>query len=197
MLGDSNVEQSIVNGLKWLVNTAIALLAAGGSIVAILQYINQPGPPSTPIPTSMTPTVITSMPPPDPTATQTNIPPTIVYDTPTPLIPSPTDFILSYWQNVSDGRYENAWAQLSPRFQQAWHHHDYADYLRGYQRMNLCKIIVSNINLIRQDVYSAVVMAHLTYRAGSQCNSSEYNFEMQLIYDTSNNSWLFDENEYK
>ena len=197
MLGDSNVEQSIVNGLKWLVNTAIALLAAGGSIVAILQYINQPGPPSTPIPTSMTPTVITSMPPPDPTATQTNIPPTIVYDTPTPLIPSPTDFILSYWQNVSDGRYENAWAQLSPRFQQAWHHNDYADYLRGYQKMNLCRIILSNVSLIRQDVYSAVVMAHLTYRAGSQCNSSEYNFEMQLIYDTSNNSWLFDENEYK
>jgi len=183
MLGDSNVEQSIVNGLKWLVNTAIALLAAGGSIVAILQYINQPGPPSTPIPTSMTPTVITSMPPPDPTATQTNIPPTIVYDTPTPLIPSPTDFILSYWQNVSDGRYENAWAQLSPRFQQAWHHNDYADYLRGYQKMNLCRIILSNVSLIRQDVYSAVVRAHVTYQAGSQCNSSEYNFEMRLIYD--------------
>jgi len=197
MLGDSNVEQSIVNGLKWLVNTAIALLAAGGSIVAILQYINQPGPPSTPIPTSMTPTVITSMPPPDPTATQTNIPPTIVYDTPTPLIPSPTDFILSYWQNVSDGRYENAWAQLSPRFQQAWHHNDYADYLRGYQKMNLCRIILSNVSLIRQDVYSAVVRAHVTYQARSQCNSSEYNFEMRLIYDTSNNSWLFDENEYK
>ena len=196
MSEDTKIGEGFLNGLKWLVNTGIALLAASGSVIAILQYINQPDTPSTPAPVFITPMVSTSTTWSGPTATQTDLPPMIT-NTPMPVAPSPVDFVYSYWQNVSDARYENAWAQLSPRFQQAWHHHDYADYLRGYQKMNLCKIIVSNINLIRQDVYSAVVMAHLTYRAGSQCNSSEYNFEMQLIYDTSNNSWLFDENEYK
>jgi len=64
----------------------------------------------------------------------------------------------------------------------------------GYQQMNLCPIAVSNVELLRQDVYSAVVWAHFTYYAGTQCNSSKYNFEMWLIYDASNNTWLFDNN---
>ena len=193
---DSNVSPGWGGWLKWLVNTGIALLAASGSVVAILQYINQPGPSSTLAPTSMTPIAITSASWLDPTPTQSNVPPTVMYHTSTPVVPSPTDFILSYWQNVSDGRYENAWAQLSPRFRHTWHNNDYSDYLRGYEQMNLCSILVSNVNLIRQDIYSAVVTAHLTYQTGSQCNSSEYNFEMWLTYDVSN-SWLFDKNMFK
>jgi len=112
-------------------------------------------------------------------------------------VPSPTDFVLAYWQNVSDGRYENAWAQLSPEFQQAWHNNDYTDYVRGYQQMNLCGIIISNVDLIKQDGYSAIVTAHLTYQTGSLCNSSEYNFETWLIYDSARNLWLFDKNMFK
>jgi hypothetical protein len=194
MSDESNIAQGFVNGLKWLVNTVIALLAASGSVVAILQYINQSDLPSIPTPDVTTPIVITSTPWPDPTPTQTNVPPTVIYITPTHLTISPTDFILSYWQNVSDGRYENAWAQLSLGFRQAWHNNDYTDYLNGYLRMNLCRIVVGSVNLLRQDNYSAVVTAHLTYYAGSQCNSSEYNFEMWLIYDAADNKWLFDNN---
>lgn len=131
------------------------------------------------------------------TSTQTSLPPAIISDTPAPQGPSPTDFVLSYWQNVSDGSYENAWAQLSQGFRQASHNNNYNDYVSGYQQMNLCSIVVSNVNLIRQDSYSAVVTAHFTYYTGAQCNSSEYNFEMWLIYDGASHSWLFDKNMFQ
>lgn len=136
-----------------------------------------------------------------PQPTQTSSPtvppslsPTVVTETPAPLRPDATNFVISYWQNVSDGRYETAWAQLSPGFQQDNHNNDYSDYVFGYQQMNLCRIVVSDINLIRQDNYSAIVTAHLTYHSGPQCRSSEYDFEMGLVYDNVVNSWLFDKN---
>ena len=84
--------------------------------------------------------------------------------------------------------------QLSPRFQQAAHNSNYNDYLNGYQKMNLCRLVVSNPNLIQQDSYSAIVAAHFTYYTGLQCNSSEYDFEMWLVYDSASNLWLFDRN---
>jgi len=129
-----------------------------------------------------------------PEPTQTSLPPTVIYDTPTPPGLSPAEFVISYWQNVSDGRYENAWAQLSPGFRQAKHNNDYSAYVYGYQQMNLCRIVVSSVNVVQQDFYSAVVTAHFTYYTGAQCNSSEYDFEMWLAYDGASNSWLFDKN---
>ena len=129
--------------------------------------------------------------------TQTSLLPTTIPDTPVLTRPSPTEFVISYWQNVSDGSYENSWAQLSPEFRRANHNNDYNDYIQGYQHMKLCGIVVNNVNLIQQDSYSAVVAAHFTYYTGIQCNPSEYNFEMRLIYDTAGNSWLFDKNIVK
>jgi opacity protein-like surface antigen len=146
----------------------------------------QPSPQPNPIVLQSTQT---SIPP-----TQTVPPPVLIIDTPTPPMPNPTEFVISYWQNVSDGRYERAWVQLSPRFRQSAHNNDYNDYVYGYQKMNLCRIVVSNINLVQQDNYSAIVTAHFVYFTGALCKSSEYNFEMWLVYDGVNNSWLFDRN---
>jgi hypothetical protein len=134
---------------------------------------------------------------PDPQPTSTYILPTIVADTPVPLKPNPTEFIVSYWQNVSDGRFEISWAQLSPGFQHVMHHDDYFDYVRGLQEMQICRILVSNPSLVEQGVFSAVVTAHLVFYIGSQCNSSEYNFETRLIYIEVSNSWLLDKNMIK
>jgi len=131
-----------------------------------------------------------------PPPTQT-IPLPIPTNTPMPQKPGPTEFVLSYWQNVSDGRFESAWTQLSPGFRQAAHNNDYSDYLSGYQQMNLCHIDVSNVNLIYQDNNSAVVTAHFEYYIGASCNSSGYNFEMQLIFDKASNSWLLEKNSFK
>lgn len=194
---DSNLTSSWGGWLRWLVNTAIALIAAGSGIVAMLDYFNLSI--FAPASTSTAAMVALTNTPSELPSTQTSPPPTptAIYNTATPLIPSPTDFVLSYWQNLSDGRYENAWAQLSPGFRRDSHNDDYYDYIGGYQQMNLCSIVVSNVNLIRQDSYSAVVSAHLTYHAGSQCNSSEYNFEMWLVYDGASNLWLFDKNVIK
>jgi hypothetical protein len=131
-----------------------------------------------------------------PQPTQTDLPP-VPTATPLPQKPSPTDFVISYWQNVSDGRYENAWMQLSPRFQQAAHRGDYNDYVSGYLQMKLCRIVVSNVNVMQEDNFSAIVVADLTYYTGSLCNSSEYDFEMWLVYDETASSWLFDRNLIK
>ena len=92
MSDDSNISQSFVNGLKWLVNTGIALLAAGGSVVAILQYFNQFKPPATPAPVFMTTRVIASTPWSGPTSNQTDIPPTIT-DTPIRVVSGPVDLV--------------------------------------------------------------------------------------------------------
>jgi hypothetical protein len=194
---DSNVSQGWSNWLKWLISTGIALLAAGGSVVAMLDYFNQHNLPGAYTRTETAVASATDVPLPTPSPTQTTQPATVIYDTPTPAKPNPANFVISYWQNVSNGRYENAWAQLSQTFRQTWHNNDYSDYLRGYQRMNLCRIVVSNVNLISQADYSAVLTAQLTYYAGSQCRSSEYNFEMWLVYDDAGNAWLFDRNIQK
>jgi len=124
------------------------------------------------------------------------IPPPIFTDTPIAQKPNPVDFVLSYWQNVNAGRFESSWAQLSPRFKQVMHNNDYGDYARGYQQMNLCQIVVSDVRLIRQDNYSAVVTAHFDYYVGANCNPSGYDFEMHLVYDEVSNSWLLESNRY-
>ena len=131
-----------------------------------------------------------------PQPTQTALLP-IPANTPMPQKPSPTEFVLSYWQNVSDGRFESAWVQLSPGFRQAAHNDDFGDYLSGYQQMNLCHIDVSDVNLIYQENNSAIVTAHFEYYTGASCISSGYNFEMQLIFDEPSNSWLLEKNSIK
>lgn len=123
--------------------------------------------------------------------------PTAIPGTATASRPDPAQLVISYWRNVSDRRYEDAWAQLSPEFQRGWHNNDYMDYVNGYQQMNLCSIVISNVSIREQDDYFSIVEAHLTYYTGTQCRSSEYDFEMQLIYDRTENSWLFDRNTIK
>jgi len=123
-----------------------------------------------------------------------NLHPTDLVDTLTPQIPDPTDFVVSYWRKVSEGRYETAWEQLSSRFRQAMHNNNYNDYVRGYEDLQICDIVISNVILVYQDLSSAVVTAHLTYYTAAECNSSEHNFEMSLIYNKVSNSWLFDKN---
>lgn len=176
--------------VAFILGIAFVLLAVypGIVFVALAESENTPLPT---VPISSQPSPEPVLPSPQPS--QASLQPTST-DAPVPTVPSPTVFVISYWQNVSDGKFEAAWVQLSPRFRRVVHNDDYYDYVQGYQQMNLCRIVVSNVNLIQQDSYSAVVTAYFTYYTGSQCITSEYNFEMWLVYDTSTNSWLFDKN---
>ncbi len=193
---DSNISHAWGSWLKWLISTAVALVAAGGSIVAILEYFNSPRIPDVSIPTAIMVAPTMLMPSSnDPQPIQTSTRPAT--ETSVPQQPSPTDFVVSYWQNISEGRSESAWVQLSPEFRRDSHNNNYDDYARGYQQMNLCRVVVSNVNLMQQDSYFAVIAAHVTYYSGTQCSSSGYNFEMRLIYDSASNSWLFDKNIVK
>ena len=131
--------------------------------------------------------------PPSPQPTQTSLSPTIILDTAIPPIPNPTEFVYSYWPNVSGGRYENAWVQLSPVFRQAKHNNDYPAYVWIPANESLPHHD-KQCQSRQQDNYSAIVEAHLAYYTGAYCNSSEYNFEMWLVYDGASNSWFFDKN---
>lgn len=92
--------------------------------------------------------------------------PTLIYFTPATTKPDPTEFVISYWKNVSDGNFESSWMQLSPAFRQNKHNNDYAVYLRGYQDMKLCRISVSKecefISRISQLCYCGSA-SHLLY----------------------------------
>jgi hypothetical protein len=157
--------------------------------IALAKSTDAPSPvPPEPSPPIAQPTQMIAIP------TETSLPPTFVYDTPVPARPNPAEFVAAYWQNVSAGRYEAAWAQLSPGFRQTRHSDNYSDYVSGYQQMSFCRIEISNINIILVDTFSAVVQAHLTYYTGAQCTASEYDFEMWLIYDGATTLWLFDKN---
>lgn len=195
----TTISSPLIRITSFILGTTSILLALNPDISPFpSDATNTPTPVVIESPQNIPPPTQTSVQPtqPIPLSTQA-LPPTVIYETPTPSVPSPVEFVVSYWQNVSDGRYQNAWAQLSPGFRRARHNDDYNDYLRGYQEMNLCRIVVSNVNLMNQDVYSAVITAHFTYYTGAQCNLSEYNFEMWLIYDGASNSWLFDRNIFK
>lgn len=184
------VSNPVLRIISFVLGVVFLVLAIDPDMVSIV--LAQSG--KTPLPNEagiVTPVPQPASPAPQPT--QTNLPPSAT-NTLLPPMPDPTEFVVSYWQNVSDGRFESAWKQLSPRFQQAMHHGDYNNYVLGYQQMNLCRIVVSNVNLIQQDNSFTVVTAHLTYYTGMQCNASEYNFEMWLVYDAANSSWLFDRN---
>lgn len=186
-----SVTSPFIRVIAFALGVMFILLSLNPSMIsaALAEFANTPSPVAAESPQSTPQPTQTLVPP-----TQTSLPPTVIYDAPTPSVPSPTEFVISYWQNVSDGRYENAWFQLSPRFRRAKHNNDYTSYVDGYQQMNLCRIVISNVNVVQQDLYSAVVTAHFTYYTGAQCNSSEYNFEMWLVYDGASNSWLFDKN---
>src|SRR5882672_4863175 len=37
--------------------------------------------------------------------------PAAIVDTPTPIQPDPTAFVVSYWQNINEGHFDNSWKQ--------------------------------------------------------------------------------------
>jgi hypothetical protein len=204
---DSNLSPGCSGWLKGVLAAAVALLATGSSIVGILDYFNIE--PASVMPAVFSGSHITTQEPVQPTALPGNtaeptatsqptatIPPTVTNTPQPPFVrkPDAVEFVLSYWQNVSDHKFETAWKQLSPGFQRAFHNNSYEDYLQGYQKMNICRIQVSNANLVQQDDFSTEVTAHFTYYTGTRCSSSEHDFEMWLVYDQETNSWLFDRN---
>jgi len=195
---DLKTLQNGVGCAKWWVATGIALLAAGGGIVALLEHFDKSEPLSLPTPNSVIVVFVATA---DPQILSQPAPAdqplTIVHDTPIPPQPSPTDFIVSYWQNVSVGRFEISWAQLSPGFRHAMHHDDFSDYVRGLQEMQICQILASNPLVAARDDYSATVAVHLAFQTGAHCISNEYNFESRLIYDGVSNTWFLDKNMIK
>ncbi len=203
MVNDSNVPPGRFNWLKWLIGTVVSVITVGSSLIAILDYLDRhqtpvplpnPGAAVLTVPASTEAIIVltqTSLP------TETGIQTEVSPEIPMPQRPDAAAFVPSYWQNVSNQNFEAAWAQLSPEFRKAIHNDNYQEYLQGYQQMDICRIDVSNVKVVQQNDFTAIVQAHLTYYTGAQCYRSEFNFEMWLVYDRSSNSWLFERNVRK
>ena len=185
------VTSPLIRFMAFALGVVFILLSLNPTIVttAWTQSASTESPVTLESPQWIPPDTPTSLPLTEPSQT-----PTVPSLTPTPTGPDPAEFVASYWQNVNDGNLTASWAQLSPGFQQAKHMGDYNNYVRGYQQMSLCRIVVSNIHVVQQESYFAVLRAHFSYYTGTQCTPSEYDFEMWLIYDVVNNAWLFDKN---
>ena len=105
---------------------------------------------------------------------------------------SPVQAVREYWETTSRGQYEEGWAGLSTGFKNRKHGGDYTDYLEGYQAMNLCSVVATDVQLIQQSDNHAVVSAHLVYHASSNCKTSEYDFDFYLVRNSTNGPWLID-----
>lgn len=148
-----------------------------------------------PISTTITPTFT-------PTPTHTPLPPIItpITDTPTstpspeipPVSADPVQFLVDYWNDVSEGQYDKAWLKLSPSFQHRSHEDNFNDYVSNYEEKNYCRIETANGSLISNDGNMAVVSIQVIYYVNPSCDAVPHNFEITLIYDNVNQTWQYD-----
>ncbi len=114
--------------------------------------------------------------------------------TPSPASMSPTEFVIAYWKNISDGRYQTAWNSLSLDFQIKNHDGNYANYSKGFE--GYCGVDATHVKLIEQTEAVAQVSTHVTYQmAQLDCHPVTYEMLIRLIYDRQHSTWSCDSTE--
>lgn len=135
-----------------------------------------------------------------PTSTHTPIVPIPITDTQTMTmsvtVPSPSvdpvQFVVDYWSDVSERRYELAWQKLTPAFRQRSHNNDINDFMSGYEARNYCRIETSNGRLINNDGSIAVVSLQVIYYVGQSCAVAPHTFEITLVYNNADQMWQYE-----
>jgi hypothetical protein len=151
-----------------------------------------PDTPTSTLPAVLTPTAaILAVP--TLTATILAVPTLTATRTPVPAgSPEPTDFLFYYWNSVSNKDYEKAWSLLTPSFKEKNHDGDIKNYIAGYKSMGLCRIELSNVEVITQTMFDAILQGKVTYYTGVDCIPYGYTFIHHMIFSIEHYSWQID-----
>ena len=172
-------------------STLVAMTNATSEAVEVLTPVmtNTPEITNTPVITS------TPLPTQEPTATlEPTIEPTVTATPDTgPLRGQPSaDFLTTYFDAILRGDYVSAWNNLTREFKINKHDASYANYVEGYEKMNLCDIEISNAQVLFNNGSYAQIGAHYVYVIGDDCVGYPYDFVAHFNYDPDLNLWLLD-----
>ena len=127
----------------------------------------------------------------EPTATFTVTPTPTPHTGPIRGEPGP-EFLTIYFDAVVRGDYVSAWNNLTPGFKINAHNASYFDYVEGYEKMDLCDIEISNIQVVLNTGSYAKISAHYIYHVGDDCEGYPYDFMAHFNYDSDLKLWLLD-----
>jgi hypothetical protein len=111
--------------------------------------------------------------------------------------PSPEEALATYWHLVNGGRFDDAWALLSSRFQVDRFGGGVQGFREHYAEMGLCRVVAEEVRLLEQDAESAVVAARMLYETGSRCELDAFDFDFHFVYDADHAAWLLDDSVWQ
>jgi hypothetical protein len=111
--------------------------------------------------------------------------------------PPPEDVIATYWHLVNEGRFEDAWALQSSRFQLERFGGGVLGFREHYAEMGLCRVVAEEVRLLEQDAESAVVAARMLYETGRRCELDAFDFDFHLVYDVDHAAWQLDDSVWQ
>jgi hypothetical protein len=110
--------------------------------------------------------------------------------------PSPDQAVRTYFQLVSEQRYDLSWPMLSEAFKQRFNccapNYNYSGYTDWWNSVNYVEF--GNVNTVSQNGDRAVVYAELIYVMNDgRRSASDSNPYIQLVYDPAAGGWRFDD----
>jgi len=113
-----------------------------------------------------------------------------------PLVGEPNaEFLDIYFDAVVRGDYVSAWNNLTTRFKINKHDASYPNFVEGYEQMNLCDIIITDVVVLSKNSSYAQIGAHYEYvinQSGEGCVGYPYDFVAHFNYDYDLKIWLLD-----
>jgi serine/threonine-protein kinase len=123
-----------------------------------------------------------------PTPTPTPTPSKTPTPTPSPTRPSPEQAIRDYYSLINNRQYQNAWQNLTPKFQQ--------DRAGGYKTFTdwwgtVSQVSVNGARLVESKENSAIIDIDLTYQKGKA--TFPETLRMSLVWNESSKQWQINE----
>lgn len=128
----------------------------------------------------------------------TQQPTPIVFSTSTQITlrPAPDEAVKTYYQLVSQGRYDLTWSLLTDAFKQKFNccapNYNYTDYVGWWDSVNY--VDFGDVHTVSQTGDQALVYAEIYYIMNTGDRSSVVNDPyIQLVYDAASSSWRFED----
>ncbi|NJN75904.1 MAG: hypothetical protein HC796_06430 [Synechococcaceae cyanobacterium RL_1_2] len=107
---------------------------------------------------------------------------------------SPEIYVEAYFNAINEGRYEDGWYSLSPKFQTKMATEGgYASYLNWW-RDQVKTVDVNSIEMLSQTDQEAVIDTNLTFHKHNGKSPSQ-TIRLVLIWEDNSKRWIFDESK--